>query len=71
MEAFLRGHPDDRPLPLERPIDNVNLKINVLNSTSDERPTPLKRSPSLCKKGVASQEGFRCIHTYKYMYFFT
>ena len=26
---LLRGHPDNRPTPLERPLDNVNLNINV------------------------------------------
>ena len=51
---FLRGHPYERPLPLERPLDNVNLNINVLISTPDERPSLLKGHFS-CIKGVASQ----------------
>ena len=33
-----RGHPDGRPTPLERPLVMVNLNMNVLNSTPDERP---------------------------------
>ena len=68
MEPLLRGHPDERPPPLERPLDNVNLNINVLIFTPDERPPLLKGA-----KGVASQEGFYCnIHytcTY-YIYIF-
>ena len=42
VESLLRGHPDERPPPLERPLDNVNLNINVLISTPDERPPLLK-----------------------------
>ena len=42
VEPLLRGHPDERPPPLERPLDNVNLYINVLISTPDERPPFLK-----------------------------
>ena len=30
MKTLLRGHPDVRPTPLERPLDNVNLIIDVL-----------------------------------------
>ena len=33
MGPLLRGHPDKRPPPLERPIDNVHLNINVFIST--------------------------------------
>ena len=29
VEPLLRGHPDERPPPLERPLDNVHLNINV------------------------------------------
>ena len=61
MEPLLRGHPDERPPPLERPIENVNLNINVLISTPDERP-PLLKGHFSDAKGVASQEGFHCIH---------
>ena len=59
MEPLLRGHPDERPTPLERPLDNVNLNINVhvLISTPDERP-PLLKGHISGTKGVASQEGF-------------
>ena len=38
----MRGHPDERPTPLERPLDNVNLNINVLISPADKRLPLLK-----------------------------
>ena len=38
MEPLLKVHPDERPPPLERPLDNVNLNINVLISSPDEKP---------------------------------
>ena len=60
VEPILRGHPDERPTPLEMPLDTVNLNINVLISTPDERP-PLLRGHFSSAKGVASQEGFHCI----------
>ena len=60
VEPLLRGHPDERPLPLERPLDEENLNKNVLISTPDERPPVLKRQFSEAK-GVASLEGFHCI----------
>ena len=60
VEPLLRGHPDERPPPLERPLDNVNLNINVLISTHDERP-PLLKGHFSGAKGVASQKGFHCI----------
>ena len=59
LEPLLRGHPDERPSPLERPLDTVNLNINVLISTPDERP-PLLKGHFSSSKGVASQEGFHC-----------
>ena len=59
VETLLRGHPDERPTPLERPLDNVNLNIDVLISTPDERP-PLMKGHFSDAKGVASQEGFHC-----------
>ena len=40
VEPHLRGHPNKGPTPLERPLDNVNINIYVLFSTSD------------CKRGV-------------------
>ena len=58
VEPLLKGHPDERPPPLERPFDNVNLTLNVLISTP-ERP-PLLRGHFSDAKGVASQEGFHC-----------
>ena len=66
MEPLLRGHPDERPPPLERPLANVNLNINELISTPDERP-PLLKGHFSDAKGVASQEGFHCIGIYTYM----
>ena len=51
--------PEEGPPPLERPLDNVNLNINVLISTPDERPSLLKSHFSDTKR-VASQEGFHC-----------
>ena len=59
MEPLLRGHPDERPHPLERPLDNVNLNINVLISTPDKRP-PLLKGHFSGGKGVALQERFHC-----------
>ena len=59
VEPLLRGHPDERPTPLERPLDNVNLNMNVLISTPDKRP-PLFKGHFSVAKGVASQEGSHC-----------
>ena len=42
VEPLLRGQLDKRPPFLEWPVDNVNLNINVLISTSDERSPLLK-----------------------------
>ena len=61
--ALLGGHPGERPAPLERPLDNVNLNINVLISTPDEGP-PLLKGHFSDAKGVASQEGFHCSSIY-------
>ena len=57
VEPLLRGHPDERPTPLERPLDTVNLNINVLISTPDKRP-PLLKGHFSDANGSASQEGF-------------
>ena len=51
MQPLLRGHPDKRPTPVERPLDIVNLNINVLISTPDERPPQLKGHFSDAKGG--------------------
>ena len=59
VEPLLRGNPDKKPPLLERPLDSVNLNINVLISTTDERP-PLLKGHFSCVNGVASQEGFHC-----------
>ena len=59
VEPLMRGYPDKRPPPLERPLANINLNINVLIFTPDERPPQLKGHFSDAK-GVASQEGFNC-----------
>ena len=53
VEPFLRGHPDERPPPLERPLDNVNLNINALISNPNERP-PLLKGHFSDAKAVAS-----------------
>ena len=59
MEHLLRGHPDERPAPLERPLDNVNLNRNVLIFTPDER-SPLLKGHISDAKWVALQKGFHC-----------
>ena len=62
VEPLLRAPPpDERRPPLERPLGNVNLNINVLISTPLERP-PLLKGHFSGAKGVASQEGFYCIY---------
>ena len=61
VEPLLRGHPNKSTPRLERPLDNVNLSMNILISTPDERPPLLKGHFSLAK-WVASQEGFHCIY---------
>ena len=63
VEPLLRGHPDEIPPPLERPLDNVNLNITILISTSEER-LPLLKGHFSDGKGVASQEGFHCIQLF-------
>ena len=68
VKPLLRGHPDERPPPLERPLDNVNLNINVLISTPGER-SPLLKGHFSDTKGAASQEGFHCIsNIYTYIH---
>ena len=56
VEPLLRGHLEKRPTPLERPLDNINLNMNVLISTSDKRPPLLKGHISGTKE-VASHGG--------------
>ena len=68
MEPLLRGHPFERPPPLERPLHNVNLNINVLISTPDERPSLLK-GHFFRAKGVASQKAFHCIYIYIILFY--
>ena len=53
------GTPFERPPPLEGPLNNVDLNINILIFTPDERPHLLKGHFSGAK-WVASQEGFHC-----------
>ena len=67
VEPLLRGHPDERPTSLERPLDSINLNINVLISTPDERP-PLLKGHFPDAKGMASQEGFYCMFNYSQSY---
>ena len=54
-EIPLRGHPEQRPAPLERSLYNVNLNINVLISTPDERSPLLKGHILWCKGGVLTR----------------
>ena len=56
VEHLLRGHCDKRPPPLERPFDNVNVHINVLISTLDERP-PILKATFLVQKGWPPKRG--------------
>ena len=74
VKPLLIGHPDKRSNPLERSLDTVNLNINVLISTPDERP-PLSKGHFLGVKGEASQEGFHmfickqmCVCYCRYVY---
>ena len=48
--------PFERPPPLERPLYNVNLNLNVLNSTPDERP-PFFKAIFLTEKGWPHKRG--------------
>ena len=52
VEPLLRGHPDKRPPPLERPLDSVNLNMNVLISNPD-KTLPLLKGHFSGAKGVA------------------
>ena len=56
-----------RDQPLERPLDNVNLNINVLISTPDERPPLLKGRFSGEKRGSTV---LRNIYAFEYMLLF-
>ena len=51
VEPLSRGHPDERPPLLERPLDTVNLNIDIFMSTPDER------SPLLMQKGWPHKRG--------------
>ena len=59
VQPLLRDHPNERSTPLERPLENVTLDINILISAPDERP-PLLKGHISGVKGVASQKGFHC-----------
>ena len=59
VEPLLWGHPEERPAPLERPLYNVNLNIDVLIPTPDKKP-PLFKGHFSGIKEVALQEGFHC-----------
>ena len=61
VEHLLRGHPDERPPPLERPLDNVNLNIYVLISTPNKRP-PLLKGHFSDAKGWPHKRGSTVIH---------
>ena len=55
---ILKGHPDVRPTPLERPLGSANFNINV-----PDKRSPLLQGHVSGEKGVASQEGFHCIES--------
>ena len=59
VKPLLRGHPDERSTPMERPLDTVNLNINLSISTYEGRP-PLLKDHFSGVKWVALQEGFHC-----------
>ena len=59
VEPLLRGHSDERPPPLERPLGYANVYINVLIFTPNKRP-PLLKGQFSDAQGVDSQEGFHC-----------
>ena len=70
LEPLFRDHPDERPHSLERPLDNVNLNINLLISTPDERPFflkshvsewPQKRGSTVCSHVVYKTCVFVCV----------
>ena len=61
VEPLLRGHPFERPPPLDRPLDYINLNINVLISTPDERP-PLLKGHSVGAKEVVSPKNGSNVH---------
>ena len=51
--------PRQEAAPLQRPLNNVNLNINVYISTPNKRP-PLLKGHFSGEKGVASQDRFHC-----------
>ena len=54
VEPLLKGHHDERPTPLYRPLNNVNLNINILTSTPNKRP-PRSKDHISGEKVVASR----------------
>ena len=56
METLLRGDPDESPNLLERPLNNVNLNINIIINTPDDRPTPLEKKTFLAEKANLKRE---------------
>ena len=60
MVTLLNGHPNERPTPLERPLDNVNLNIDVFTLTPDKK-LPLLKGHISDENWLASQEGLHCI----------
>ena len=57
VEPLTSGKPRESLTLLDTPLDNVNLNINESISTPDDRPPLFSNT-----KGMASQEGFHCIH---------
>ena len=70
-KPFLRGHPDKRPPPWEKPLDNVNLNINVLISRLE---TTLLETPLFGEKGEFHYiyTNYTCtyIHVHVYLYIY-
>ena len=56
-EPLLRGHPDERPVPLERPLSTVSLNIyKCIDFYPRREATPFEKSFFWCRR-VVLQEG--------------
>ena len=65
VEPLLRGHPDERPTTLERPLDNVNLNKNVLISTV-MRSNPFLKATFLVQMGWPHKTGSNVVQILLY-----